>query len=542
MIERRVSTAVLVIAMLLGMIPILSLAAPSHAPTAQEGTNLLRNPGFEADWGTEASHRARVFPDEGEGYETIRGEIMTPPGWTTWYRHTATWAEPEVNDTAQNPDPRRTRTGQRAMRLFTYQRRHDGGFYQTVGGLQPGQTVRFSAYGHSWSCDTMTADATSCGDPWGMVLQVGVDPQGGTSPFSTSVVWSGEQISPDEYRRIGPVSTQVGPGGAVTVFLRSTAKWPVQHNDAYWDDASLVTTAPGEPPTPTPPAEEPEPTEPPEEEPTETPGPSPTPLPTATPRPDGAIVHIVEAGETLFGIARMYNVSADQIRELNAGSIGPDDMIRVGQELVISVPDEEAPAATPVPETPTPTPDAEPEATPTPEPEPDPEPEGATICVLAFHDRDGDGTRDPNTEELLPNVSFTIADASGVVDEYMTDGVSEPYCFTGLAPGSYRVIQQPPGGYEATSATEQNVALAEGTSFDFQFGVTRIEEAESPEETEEEEVVEPAPVDDEPAEPGEGLVLADALSIFARVAGILVLILAGVIAVLFVLSRRRRPY
>ncbi len=548
MIQRRVSTAVLVIAMLLGMMPILSLAAPSRAPTAQEGTNLLRNPSFEADWGTEGSHRTMVFPRDGGAELRLIGNIFTPPGWTTWFFHdhradaNQGRDQPEVTDAWSHHDARRVRSGEKAIRLFTFYRRHDAGFYQVVDGLQPGASVQFSAHAQAWSCGETTEDATSCGDPWSIVFRVGIDPQGGQNPFAPSVVWSGDHKSPDTYSLIGPVTARVGAQGSVTVFLRSTTRWANKHNDAYWDDARLVTTAPGDPATPPPPPDEPEPTEPPEEQPTETPGPSPTPLPTATPRPDGAIVHVVAAGETLFGIARMYNVPANQIRELNAGSIGPDDMIRVGQELVISVPDE-APAATPVPETPTPTPDAEPEATPTPEPDPDPEPdpEGSSICVLAFHDRDSDGTRDPDTEELLPNVSFTIADASGVVDEYMTDGVSEPYCFTGLAPGSYRVIQQPPGGYEATGPTEQNVALAEGTSFDFQFGAARIEEVESPEETEEEEVG-TGPVEEEPAGPGEGLVLADALAIFARVAGILVLILAGAIAVLFVLSRRRRPY
>ncbi|MEA3376369.1 MAG: LysM peptidoglycan-binding domain-containing protein, partial [Chloroflexota bacterium] len=287
------------------------------------------------------------------------------------------------------------------MRLFTFGRRHDGGFYQTVGGLQPGQTVQFSAYGHSWSCNTMNEDATSCGDPRAMVLKVGIDPHGGTNPLAANVIWTDDQVSPDQYRLIGPVTAEVGSEGKVTVFLRSIASWAVKHNDAYWDDASLVTTSPGVPPTNTP---LPEPD-------TPTPGPSPTPLPTATPRPDGATVHVVESGETLYGIALRYGVSPDQIRELNPGSIGPNDLIQTGQELVISVSGEAA-TATPLPEPTTATPEGEPEATPSPTEEPA---AGASICVLAFHDRNGDTVRDPDAEELLPNVKFTLADASGVV-------------------------------------------------------------------------------------------------------------------------------
>jgi LysM repeat protein len=471
----------LVLTVLLGMMPVLSLAAPGPSRLTQQGTNLLANPGFETDWGVEASNRVLILSDEQGVYETVKGNIFTPPGWMTWFRHKPRddsakgWDQPEVTDTVQNPDPRRTRTGTRAMRMFTFYRRHDGGFYQTVGGLQPGQTVQFSAYGEAWSCNEDNQDATSCGDPWAIVFKVGIDPTGGTNPFAGSVVWSGDQKSPDAYGLIGPVTAQVGPAGAVTVFLRSTAKYPYKHMDAYWDDASLVVAAPAEPPTSTPPPAPP----------TATPGPSPTPLPTATPRPDGATVHTVQSGDTLFGIALRYGVSADQIRELNADSIGPNNLIQVGQELVISIPSG-APTSTPLPEPPTATPEAaETESESEAETAPSPEADGASICVLAFHDRNGDTVRDSEGEELLPNVEFTVANASGIVGEYTTDGVSEPYCFTGLASGPYRVIQQAPAGYAPTGLPEQNVALATGTSFDFQFGNTRTGGVASSEETEE---------------------------------------------------------
>jgi LysM repeat protein len=416
------------------------------------------------------------------------------------------------------------RSGQKAIKLFTFWRRHDAGFYQTVGGLQPGETVQFSAYGQAWSCDDDNAGATSCGDPQAMIFKVGIDPQGGNNPFSSNVVWSGDQFSPDVHSLIGPVTTQVGPGGTVTVFVRSVAKFPYKHMDAYWDDASLVVAAPAETPTNTPPPPPP----------TATPGPSPTPLPTATPRPDGATVHTVQSGDTIFGIALRYGVSADQIRQLNAGSIGANDIIQIGQELVVSLPSE-APTSTPLPQPPTATPEPESAAAMSPSPEP----EGASICVLAFHDRNGDTVRDPGTEELLPNVEFTVANASGVVSEHTTDGVSEPHCFTGLAPGPYRVIQQAPAGYRPTGLPEQNVALAAQTSFDFQFGNARTEATGSGEVEQGDAEANPAN-EEEAGETNERSLLSSILVNVARVAGILVLILAGAIAVLFVLSRRRR--
>jgi hypothetical protein len=84
------------------------------------------------------------------------------------------------------------------------------------------------------------------------------------------------------------------------------------------------------------------------------------------------------------------------------------------------------------------------------------------------------------------------------------------------------------------------VALSEGTSFDFQFGNARTEAAANPEETGEESSEATSPEDEATDDTGQGPVLGNVLVTVARVAGILVLVLAGAIAVLFVLSRRRR--
>ncbi|MGD2143152.1 MAG: LysM peptidoglycan-binding domain-containing protein [Anaerolineae bacterium] len=529
MIRKRLTTALFLMTLLLAMMPLAARAEPAQSPPAQEGTNLLQNPGFEG---------LVCGPGSAEGWcddnwtrnthdGSVHDNIFTPQGWVTWWRKGEDFGQPEVK-TIPKVDPfigppSRIRSGNYAAMFFTYYRNHDGGFYQVVTGLEPGATVEAFAHAHGWSCDE-GGEPYTCGDEWNLTFQVGIEPNGVADPFSPNVVWSPEQKSPDKFRSIGPVSAQVGGDGSVTVILRSKTKWAMQHLDAYWDDASLVVTAPGAAPTDTPPPVPPTPTA----------GPSPTALPTSTPRPDKSIVHVVESGETLYGIALRYNVTPDQIRELNASSIGPNDLIRAGQELVISV-SGEASTPTPLPEPPTATPETAAQATASPSPESD----AASLCVLAFHDRNGDTVRDSEGEELLPNVDFTVADASGVVAEYTTDGVSEPYCFTGLPPGSYRVIQQAPAGYEPTGMTEQNVALAEGTSFDFQFGSVRAE-ATSPGEAGGEET-EPASPGEESGDSGrDGPELGNILVNVARVAGILVLILAGAIAVLFVLTRRRR--
>jgi len=233
----------------------------------------------------------------------------------------------------------------------------------------------------------------------------------------------------------------------------------------------------------------------------------------------------------------------DQLRQLNAGSIGDDDLILVGQELVVSVPGQQ-PGATPLPTQqatatllPTQPPTAVPVSTsPTPEASPTPPASAsASVCVLAYHDRNGDAVRDEATEELLPNAGFTLTGASGVSAAYTSDGISEPYCFTGLAAGSYRVVQTPPAGYTLSGEAEYNVSVAEGSSLPLQFGDVR---QESPAPTTAATVAAPAG--------GQGTGTASSstsgrvFATVARISGALVLVLVAGMAVLYFVTRRRR--
>ncbi len=527
MIYKRALIGVLLVVVLLGTVSAFSWAAPNPSQPAQEGTNLLKNPGFEGI--TCRSDSPAGWCYDNWTRETFNGipyaEIFTPQGWVTFWSEgvnpadSRNYGRPECKVIPNQPPfvgpPARIHSGNYAVMQFGFFRAIDSGLYQVVTGLTPHATVQFSAYAHAWACDTDEGGPYSCGDTYQMLFRVGIDPNGGTDPWSPNIVWA-SGYSYDEYRLIGPVQAEVGDAGTVTVFLRATATWAYKHNDAYWDDASLVYTTPPATPTNTPPPPPPTPTY----------GPSPTPRPTPTPRPDGATVHIVEEGDTLFGIALMYGVDVDQIRELNAGSLGPNDMIFPGQELVISLPSE-TPTPTPLPAPPTPEPTGPAQASPVPE--------GASICVLAYHDRNGDTFRDEATEELLPNAEFTIASTSGVVARYTSDGISEPYCFTGLAAGAYRVIQNAPPGYEPSGPAEWAVALPEGGSWDLQFGNVRSEAQATSGET-----TEPAPENEGNSASVGGSTFSHVFSIIAKVSGVLVLILAAGIAVLFILNRRRR--
>ncbi len=359
---KRALSGISVAGVLLALLAASAFVPASAQPAHQEG-NLLVNPGFEGlscPGGSPAQAECNATHDVHIKDGIIRDNIRTPEGWVTWWREDPAngWTQPEVVIAAQiDPylNPPRIRTGSYAMKVFGSHGAFEGGFYQIVSGLQPGATVALSAYAHTWTCTSYTGGdngpGTTCGDRWAMPLTVGIEPNGVADPWSSNIVWSGEYYHPDVYGLVGPVTAQVGPGGRVCVYLRSWGKWATRGgNDTYWDDAALVyASAPS-------PTKVPQPTA--TDGPSPTPGPTATPRPTPSPRPDSAIVHVVEAGDTLSFIAQKYGVSIDQIRQLNVGSIDEGDLIRVGQELVISVPTPRPtslPTSTPPPATLTPT-------------------------------------------------------------------------------------------------------------------------------------------------------------------------------------------
>jgi hypothetical protein len=229
------------------------------------GNDLLRNGGFEADWEEERSHRCLVSPVSGPQTERDIGNVFTPPGWLTWFRHQpGLWDQPEVRDARATVDARRVHSGQKGMLLFTFYRKHDGGFLQRVQVVK-GTRVRLSAWAHAWSnCQgrpntddprwsegpgyapgfLLEGEQPPAGSPgsttdWqNFTFRLGIDPRGGTDPSGASVVWGRGAHIYNQYAEVPPVEV-VAEADQVTVFLRSTTLWPFKHNDAYWDDAAL---------------------------------------------------------------------------------------------------------------------------------------------------------------------------------------------------------------------------------------------------------------------------------------------------------------
>jgi len=234
--------------------------------------NLLVNGDFETEWADD--HEVLILPVDadldptGPGYIAERGSIFTPPGWLSWFSHDPdVWDQPEIRDAWIHEDPARVYQGQKAIHLFTFNRKHDAGFLQQVN-VGSGTSVRFSARPQAWSNHLDPAHPDWYPHPddprwsegehvgFGIVAYdegeggldindsnitfwVGIDPTGGVDPHSPNVIWSGGKHCYNGYVTLREVEA-VAENDIVTVFLHSRTIMPFKHNDVYWDDAWLV--------------------------------------------------------------------------------------------------------------------------------------------------------------------------------------------------------------------------------------------------------------------------------------------------------------
>jgi hypothetical protein len=317
----------------------------------------------------------------------------------------------------------------------------------------------------------------------------------------------GQRVAADDTRQGSecPIAVTAGNQTAPAVGYNSRTDkhlivWQDNRNGENNDDIYGQLVAPGPPPLPTP-----TPTATATATPTVTPT-QPTPTPTATlttgtirilafndlngngqrdpgePLLPGAVFTLTDASGAVIatyttdGIQEYYDFAGlvpgvYYLYERNPFgycSTTPDNWgvaILVGTVVFIDFGDQLCgpPTATPTvtPTGPTPTITATPTATP---------PTGS-ICVLAFHDQNGNIQRDPG-EPILAGATITITDSSGVVlFVYTTDGVHEPYCFTGLTPGTYRVEERNPAGYPLSTTPDiWSVTIFPGAPFTVAFG------------------------------------------------------------------------
>jgi hypothetical protein len=492
---------------------------------AQElGPNLLVNPGFE----------------EGHYNQDGIAEITVPNGWRMhWSNNERIFggeyptARPEtvvwnISGAPANEAGVFWRDGIYTVKIFKGWAPVWAAMSQDVTGLQVGRRYRLVA--------PIYIDLVEGYDGGNKVppshnntgrVRLGASPVGAgwrdESAIAYSGWWTAETINP--FYQAYPVFIHdfTASQANMTVWIEMASSYPYQNNGFFIDTVGLYAldqTAPVPAPNPNP---NPNPAPPAQGQPPPAAPPA-APLPTVTPRADGAVVHVVQSGDTMWAIAFQYadtlDMSAEEalphIQELNNNPA----FITVGQELLIVEPTgNEAAAATPedggdatTTTTPAATPGedgATPEATAegtaatgTEGGEATPEEEGAAatpeaedaedetalvaptgeaeetaaeaaaggVCVTVYDDVSGDGVRD-NNEGLLADAAVTLSRASDTLSTYITDGATDPYCFEVTEPDTYQVQIYPPADYVVTGESSWAVAVTEGASFPVSFGL-----------------------------------------------------------------------
>ncbi|MEM9952844.1 MAG: LysM peptidoglycan-binding domain-containing protein [Chloroflexota bacterium] len=531
-------------------IVLIALSALWMSITSNAQDNLLQNGGF--------NNSGNYVDQRPAGSEQ---SFAIAPGWNGWQTNspsTQSWqnigpiAFPHTGDSKREGDA--SQNIGRGDATFT------AAVYQTIGGVAEGNTYRFSA----WVFQDSEAGS-------GSQTRVGIGSNVGGNPFGSPITWSPWMTSIDSWQEITVEATV--PAGSITVFIYSTQSQPRAQNQNYYDDAELILVS-GEGTVDVGDGEE-DPENP----------DAPPPPPTSTPQTfapfvsvqatqeSGRITHTVVTGDTLAAIAVAYGVPSSEILELNGLTRDEARFLRIGQVLIISegnpdapsdeaesqeaeenedtdegsgggftsptpqtvadaatdiptptdVPEEEAteelepteiPSATPIPATPTDAPTAPVvQAT-----DSDPLSIETGVCTLMFDDSNNNNIQDAD-EDLLSGGQITLSDTTGdILQEYVTDG-SEPFCFEELAPGSYTMRGIAPDGFGLNSSLRA-VSVVAGEAFVVEYAaVEGLEVATIPTVTTS-DADDPADIIEEEPDP---------INNIRNIAGILVLGIAGAV-------------
>lgn len=293
MLRNRLFAVVLIVTLMLLIVP-LTVSATSgvaaagvadekaNPPAAESiGPNLLSNPGLEGSYRqqcslmTDAPWVPAPTPCDPANYDyasrILWATAQVPDGWAAWWRvpndnqkdpnyfntfpaychaERATtpsdcvpWHNPEFRDTKGGPQetgPSRRMEGENSQKYFTFYTIHDAGLYQIVGGIKPGDRLRFSAYMMAWS--STDNDPYKSAGQQSMGMKVGIDPFGGNNPWSPNIVWSPVMESWDVFSQF--TVEAVAKNSIVSVWTRSQPVYSIEHNDVYVDATSLNVVAP----------------------------------------------------------------------------------------------------------------------------------------------------------------------------------------------------------------------------------------------------------------------------------------------------------
>ncbi len=185
--------------------------------------------------------------------------------------------------------------------------------------------------------------------------------------------------------------------------------------------------------------------------------PAQVPIYTPTAQPDGRIIWVVKANETLLSISLISGIPVDKLRGLNNMT---GDTIYEGQKLLLGLAGPVEVTFTPGP-SPTPTPFV---------PTPTPKPGTANLCVLLFEDRNGDSIRQQE-EPSIPEGAISLSNRSGSVSLTATTGGGlDPTCFEKIPEGDFTISVAIPVGYNPTTTTSYSLHLKAGDETYLDFG------------------------------------------------------------------------
>ncbi len=216
---------------LLVILSLVQLAASTPTAVAQDGPNLLRNPGFEGEF----------FAWSGVP------EVQVAHEWTPWWIEDTSrdprWHRPEWKRARAADFPKRVLSGASSQQYFTFFASHYAGMYQQVFDVTPGKRYRFGIWVQLWSSIEDNADTSVL--PANPRLQIGIEPNGVALPgFAQppgTVFWSGEASMDQIVDRWGYMTVETtAQSDVISVYIRSRPDFANKHNNVYLDEASLV--------------------------------------------------------------------------------------------------------------------------------------------------------------------------------------------------------------------------------------------------------------------------------------------------------------